>query len=170
MTVRHALVPTVLGELTVSADGDALTGLYFPAHSHPPAPERLGMRVEPAGDALLSAAAEQLKEYLAGDRRVFDLPLRTGGDAFSERVWARLRAIDYGDTVTYGALAEEMGNRHLAQRVGYSVGHNPISIIIPCHRVLGADGALTGFAGGLARKRRLLALEEPDAEQAGRLF
>lgn len=170
MTVRHALVPTALGELTVSADGDALTGLYFPAHSHPPAPERLGERVPYGEDDLLSAAAAQLEEYLAGPRREFDLPLRTDGDAFSEKVWARLRAIDYGDTVTYGELAREMGNRHLAQRVGWSVGHNPISIIILCHRVLGADGALTGFAGGLARKRRLLALEEPDAEQGGRLF
>ncbi len=170
MTVRHALVPTTLGELTLSADGDALTGLYFPAHTHPPTAERLGEQVDHGRDALLSAAAAQLEEYLAGKRREFDLPLRPGGDAFSEKVWARLRAIDYGDTVTYGDLARELGNRHLAQRVGWSVGHNPISIIIPCHRVLGADGSLTGFAGGLARKRRLLALEEPDAEQAGRLF
>ena len=87
----------------------------------------------------------------------------------SERVWTRLCEIPYGQTTTYGAIATELGNRNLAQRVGQAVGHNPISIVIPCHRVVGADGGLTGYAGGLDRKRRL-DLESPAPDEAGRLF
>lgn len=183
---RHARVETVLGELLLVAEngvdgsgigeepsGDALTGLYFPGHTYPPSADAIGDPV-PADavdeDPVLGAAARQLSEYLAGARRQFDLPIRARGDEFRERVWERLLAIPYGETTTYGALAAELGSRGLAQLVGQAVGHNPISIVIPCHRVVGADGSLTGYAGGKERKQRLLELEEPPEAAASRLF
>lgn len=170
MSVRHAYAPTRLGDLLLVVDGGALTGVYFEGHTYPPAAETIGERVDEEADPVLAQAARELREYLAGDRRAFDIPIATNGDPLSERVWQCLRRIPYGGTTSYGVIAEELGNRSLAQRVGQAVGHNPISIVIPCHRVLGADGSLTGFAGGLDRKRALLDLEEPDAEAAGRLF
>lgn len=171
MSVRHRVCESAWGDLLLTADGDALTGIYFTNHKYPPPAEALGDALAPdAHDAVLSATAEQLREYAAGDRTTFDVPLAPVGDEFSQRVWQILREIPYGHTTTYGAIALQLGNRALAQRVGQAVGHNPISIIIPCHRVLGADGSLTGFAGGLDRKRALLTLEEPDAADAGRLF
>lgn len=169
--IRHGLVPTSLGELLLVADGDALTGLYFPDHKYPPNPDDIGedLGFEPE-DATFTQAARELREYLAGERREFEITVAPRGDDFSQQVWEVLLAIPYGETRTYGWIAEHLGNRALAQRVGQSVGHNPVSIIIPCHRIVGADGSLTGFAGGLERKRTLLALEEPPAEEAGRLF
>lgn len=100
-------------------------------------------------------------EFLAGERKTFDLSVRTQGDEFSERVWAMLCEIPYGETPTYGVLAERLGNRRLAQCVGQAVGRNPVSIVAPCHRVVGAGRSLTGYGGGLDRKRFLLELEEP---------
>lgn len=167
---RHAYVDTSLGDLLVVAQGQSLAGLYFTEHRYPPAEADLGRRVDPAADPFIAGVAAQLGEYLAGDRREFTVATETSGDAFSERVWALLREIPYGATTSYGALAETLGNKLLAQRVGQAVGHNPISIIVPCHRVVGADGSLTGFAGGLARKRALLDLEEPESARAQRLF
>jgi methylated-DNA-[protein]-cysteine S-methyltransferase len=159
---RHRTVPTVVGDLLLVAHGEALAGVYFPGHWYPPTDEFCGGSV-PAErrDPVLDAAAAQLGEYLAGTRRTFDLPTVTASDPFSERVWALLRMIPYGHTTTYGRLAIELGNRALAQRVGQAVGHNPLSIVIPCHRVLGADGSLTGYAGGIERKQFLLDLEQP---------
>lgn len=167
---RHAYASTSLGDLQFVADGDALIGLYFPGHWYPPAADEVGPTVDEATDAAIGRAASQVREYLAGQRRAFDVRVTTNGDELSERVWALLRQIPYGETTTYGDLAERLGNRHLAQRVGQAVGHNPVSIIVPCHRVVGADGGLTGFAGGLERKRFLLDLEEPAARRAERLF
>lgn len=169
MTRRHALVPTDLGDLTMIADGPNLAAIYFPGHWHLPAESAYGDATT-ADDPVFAQTAEELAEYLAGERRDFDIPLATDGDAFSERVWAMLKEIPYGETTTYGTLATRLGNPRLAQRVGQCVGHNPISIIIPCHRVVGADGALTGYAGGLDRKRRLLELEEPREVRESRLF
>ncbi len=168
MTTRHALVPTVLGDLTVVATGDAIAGLYFPGHWYLPPIGSIGERVD--ADPVIDEAARQLRDYLAGRRKDFDLEVTTSGDALQESVWAMLRDIPFGETTTYGALAERLGNRSLAQAVGQAVGHNPVSIIIPCHRVVGATGRLTGFAGGLERKRMLLELEEPELAKAGRLF
>lgn len=165
---HHALAPTSLGDLLLVAEPDALVGLYFPDHRYPPAPGSIGARVTEADHPVISEATRQLREHLAGERRRFDVPVRTAGTAFFEDVWARLRVIPFGDTTTYGALAAQLGNPGLAQSVGRAVGRNPISIIIPCHRVVGARGALTGFAGGLDRKRALLDLEAGD--QSGRLF
>ena len=169
-TARHTTVSTTLGELLLVAEGDALAGIYFPQHTYPPKPEALGERVDEASDPFFADLARQLREYLAGERTVFEIPIATSGDAFSEKVWAILREIPYGTTITYGAIAERLGGRGLAQRVGPAVGHNPISIVVPCHRVVGADGSLTGFAGGLSRKRTLLELEEPSEASAARLF
>lgn len=171
---RHTTLHTDIGDLLAVAedlDGqDALIGLYFPAHWHPPAEGTIGLPVPATGDALFAQAAAELAAYLRGERTTFEVPVRTHGDPFSERVWNRLARIPYGQTTTYGAIATELGNRDLAQRVGQAVGHNPVSILIPCHRVVGADGSLTGYAGGLDRKRTLLALEAPPADAAGRLF
>lgn len=168
MTLRHATVDTGLGALLLVADDDALCGVYFPDHRHPP--KEVGEAAAVAGDPVLSAAATQVREYLDGRRTGFELPLRPRGDDFSQQVWRMLQEIPYGRTTTYGALAARLGNPRLAQRVGQAVGRNPLSIVVPCHRVLGADGSLTGFAGGLDRKRALLALEEPAAAATDRLF
>ncbi|GAA2010938.1 methylated-DNA--[protein]-cysteine S-methyltransferase [Microbacterium ulmi] len=170
MTARHAYAMTSLGELMFVTDGEALTGVYFPAHRYPPAPSAIGERVAEGEHPVLAQAAREVREYLADERAAFDVPVRTAGDEFSERVWALLREIPHGETTTYGTLAERLGARGLAQRVGQAVGHNPVSIVIPCHRVVGADGSLTGFAGGLDRKRALLELEEPAEVAAARLF
>ncbi len=170
MNTRHAHTTTRLGDLLLVAEDEALIGVYFPGHTYPPAADSIGERVEIASDPLLIQAAQELREYLAGDRQQFEVPVATSGDATSELVWEQLREIPYGETTTYGAIATALGRPGLAQRVGQAVGHNPLSIIIPCHRVLGADGSLTGYAGGLDRKRALLELEEPQAEQVDRLF
>jgi methylated-DNA-[protein]-cysteine S-methyltransferase len=169
-SVRHALIETPLGALTVVAAGDFITGIYFPKHWYPPAADAIGVRVEAANDQLLAAAAVQLNDYLDGKSTTFDLPIATHGDEFQESVWAMLKEIPFGGTTTYGELAERLGNKALAQRVGQAVGRNPLSIVVPCHRVVGADGKLTGFAGGLARKQTLLALEEPEPVRAAKLF
>lgn len=167
---RHSQVQTCIGELTVVAQDDALAAIYFPDHWHLPAGTDHGPRVDPAGDPVLARAVAQLTEYLAGERREFDLPLAPAGDEFSQRVWNRLQRIGFGERLTYGEIAEELGNIGLARRVGQSVGRNPLSIVIPCHRVVGKDGSLTGYAGGLDRKRFLLELETAPAPDAGRLF
>ena len=174
VTRRHTTLSTTLGDLLAVAedlDGqDALIGLYFPAHWHPPADGTIGHHVPPTGDRLFTTLAGELSAYLSGSLTTFTTPVRTHGDTFSEQVWDRLTRIPYGATTTYGVIAAEFGNRNLAQRVGQSVGHNPVSILVPCHRVVGSDGSLTGYAGGLDRKRTLLALESPPADDAGRLF
>lgn len=167
---RHTHLPTALGELLVIAADDALVGLYFPGHWYPPEASALGERVEAEVDPVFADVARQLDEYLAGARTSFELAVTTTGTSFQEDVWALLRDIPYGETTTYGALARELGNPHLAQLVGQAVGHNPVSIVIPCHRVVGAAGKLTGFAGGLERKQLLLEIEEPEEATASRLF
>lgn len=171
MRNRHAIVTTtLLGDVTLVTSGDALAGVYFPGHWVKPSSEHLGDEVVVETDPVLTEAARQLTEYLDGERESFALPLRADGDEFERRVWALLAEIPYGATTTYGVLAERLGDRALAQRVGQAVGRNPLSVVVPCHRVVGKDGKLTGYAGGLRRKRALLELEEPAAEQVGRLF
>ncbi|GAA1061874.1 methylated-DNA--[protein]-cysteine S-methyltransferase [Agromyces bracchium] len=170
MPRRHATLRTSLGDLLVVADADGLAGLYFPGHWHPPAADALGVEVDARGDELFSRLGAELDEYLAGRRIRFDLPLAPTGDDFQHAVWRMLREIPYGSTVTYGELALRLGDRNLARRVGGAVGRNPISILVPCHRVVGADGSLTGYAGGLDRKRRLLELEGAEVVAQRRLF
>lgn len=110
-------------------------------------------------DALLERARAELTEYFAGARREFDLPLEPAGTDFQRRVWQALRAIPYGATISYRTLAERIGQPTATRAVGLANGRNPIAIVIPCHRVIGADGSLTGYGGGLERKRTLLDLE-----------
>ncbi|MCP2367408.1 methylated-DNA-[protein]-cysteine S-methyltransferase [Agromyces flavus] len=170
MLRRHARLGTSMGDLLVVADDGGLTGIYFPSHWHPPAAGSLGIDVDARGDALFSRLGVELDEYFAGRRIRFDLPLAPVGDEFQHAVWAMLRDIPFGETVTYGQLAERLGDRNLARRVGGAVGRNPISILVPCHRVVGADGSLTGYAGGLDRKRQLLELEGAEVVAQRRLF
>ncbi|MEV0284181.1 methylated-DNA--[protein]-cysteine S-methyltransferase [Kribbella sp. NPDC050820] len=156
--IRHATVSTRIGDLTLVAAGNALAGVYFPHHWVKPAPATLGEPVEPT-DPVIAEAARQLDEYLAGERIGFDLPIVLRGDAFQRRVWAVLTEIEYGATTTYGEIAARLGET--AQAVGKAVGQNPLCIVVPCHRVVGKNGSLTGYAGGLKRKQFLLDLEEP---------
>ncbi len=167
---RHAIAATVIGELTVVAADDALIGIYYPQHWVKPERATLGDEVDLESDPLLVEVVRQLEEYFAGARTVFEIRAVAHGDAFQERVWALLRQIPFGETTTYGELAETLGDKSLARMVGRAVGHNPLSIIVPCHRVVGKNGTLTGYAGGLERKRFLLDLEEPAAVKAAKLF
>ncbi|CDO89021.1 cysteine methyltransferase [Mycobacterium triplex] len=170
MTARHTVIDSPLGELTLVADGNALTGVYFRYHWHPPTADALGRYIEPDADELFCHTGEQLREYLTGQRTRFDLPISLVGDPFRRRIWDLLADIGYGQTKTYGELAAQLGDGTTAYEVGQSVGRNPLSIVVPCHRVVGKDGALTGYAGGLKCKRFLLNLEEPAPAAAGRLF
>ena len=170
----RTVMPSPLGEITLVAQGGALTGCYLGLHQDGTDEDRLGERDQDSlgerNQESLGAAVGQLTEYFAGERTEFDLPLAPRGDEFQLRVWALLREIPYGQTRSYGDLARELGDVVLSQRVGWANGRNPISIIVPCHRVVGADGSLVGYGGGLERKRFLLALEEPPADEASRLF
>jgi methylated-DNA-[protein]-cysteine S-methyltransferase len=135
----------------LTSDGTALTGVLFDAEVDP------SWSTEPC--AVLDRAAAQLGEYFAGDRTEFDLPLEPAGTPFQRSTWLALREIPYAETINYGQLALRVGNPKASRAVGLANGRNPISIVVPCHRVIGADGSLTGYGGGLDRKRLLLDLE-----------
>ena len=169
MSTRHIVVDSDLGPMTIVANGKAITGLYFRQHIRRPASEAFGPEVTAAADPLLNEAARQLRDYLAGERGQFDLPLSAAGAAFQRSVWEIVQDIPRGETATYGQIAERLGNRALAWQVGQAVGANPLCIFVPCHRVVGSGGSLTGYAGGLKRKQALLALEEPAELAAARL-
>ncbi|HEX4520166.1 MAG TPA: methylated-DNA--[protein]-cysteine S-methyltransferase [Gaiellaceae bacterium] len=158
MNTTHTSIDTAVGELTLVAEAGRLSGVYFPGHWTRPDPGTFGERV----DSGFEQAELQLHEYLAGERTVFELPTAAAGDGFRRAVWARLDRIPYGRTVTYGEIAAELGSPSLARKVGGAVAHNPLSIVVPCHRVVGKDGKLTGYAGGLERKQFLLELEGAD--------
>ena len=170
MSTRHVIVDTTLGPITITAFGDAINGLYFDEHVRRPGSETFGRRIPLSWDPLLTEAAVQLLEYLEGARRTFELPLQATGSSFQQAVWAIVSEIPFGETRTYGDIADELGDRSRAQEVGQAVGMNPLCVFVPCQRVVGASGSLTGYAGGLARKRALLDLEAPVAVAAGRLF
>jgi methylated-DNA-[protein]-cysteine S-methyltransferase len=170
MNTRHAVIDSPLNELTLVAEDDALAGVYFRHHWHRPAEATFGPRVDADTDTLLAEARSQLTDYLAGGRHDFDLPVRLRGDEAQHRVWQLLTNIPFGETVTYGELAAALDDGSTAQEVGQAVGRNPLSIIVPCHRVIGRNGQLTGYAGGLKRKQFLLELEEPSELKAARLF
>lgn len=170
MQTRHTVTDSPLGELTLAADADAMTGVYFRHHWHPPTADALGRYVEAGADVLFARAVEQLNEYLSGRRIRFDLPIALAGNPRQRRIWELLLDIGYGETTTYGEIAAQLGGGATAYEVGQAVGRNPLSIVVPCHRVVGKDGALTGYAGGLQRKRFLLDLEAPTPAVAGRLF
>jgi methylated-DNA-[protein]-cysteine S-methyltransferase len=170
MNIRHVQVDTVLGPITLVAEDEAVTGLYFRHHLRSPAQDTFGPEVAVSADPLLGEAARQLLGYLAGRREEFELPLAAEGDEFQRAVWGIVADIPRGDTTTYGRIAEQLGDRMLAQQVGQALATNPLCIFVPCHRVLGSDGSLAGYAGGLERKKALLDLEEPAEASAGRLF
>lgn len=152
---NHIVSP--LGGITLAASPLGLRGLWFDGQRHFPAvPER---PMAPR-DALLCEAERQLREYFAGRRRVFELPLDLSrGTAFQQGVWRQLAGLSFGSTTTYAGLATRIGHARAVRAVGAAVGRNPISIIVPCHRVLGSDGSLTGYAGGPERKIALLRIE-----------
>jgi methylated-DNA-[protein]-cysteine S-methyltransferase len=139
-----------VGPLRLESRDGALVALHLNAR---PGPENLD-------DPVLADAVDQLKAYFAGDRTTFDLPLAMHGNDFEQKVWAALRGIPYGETTSYGAIAEQIGAPGAARAVGLANGRNPIAIIVPCHRVIGANGKLVGFGGGLPMKRALLDLEQ----------
>ncbi|MDQ3034880.1 MAG: methylated-DNA--[protein]-cysteine S-methyltransferase [Myxococcota bacterium] len=150
-------IETELGALRLVAREGALIGVYFPEHH--PAPALGRGAVESPDDPVLRQAARQLADYFAGARLELDLPIALEGTAFQREVWSALRAIPYGTCVGYAAIAARIGRPRAVRAVGAANGRNPLSIVVPCHRVIGSDGALTGYAGGLSRKRWLLALE-----------
>ena len=153
----HTTFDSPLGLMLVITDGRAITGLYFAGQKYGPAAGACGP--ETRHNALLIEATRQLGEYFDGARDRFDLPLDLAGTPFQRRVWAALSAIPYGQTVPYGTIAARIQTDTAVRAVGAAVGRNPVSIVVPCHRVVGADGSLTGYAGGVDRKRALLALE-----------
>jgi methylated-DNA-[protein]-cysteine S-methyltransferase len=165
---RHlVLEPTPVGPLTLVTEGEALVAVWMEDQRHHPGVATHGEPAAPDDDVLVRAAA-QLGEYFAGERTVFDLPVAADGTEFQRRVWAELSRIPYGETTTYGELARRLGSATGSRAVGLANGRNPIGIVVPCHRVVGSSGDLTGYGGGLARKRLLLDLE---ARVAGhRLF
>ena len=169
MSTTHTTIASPLGELILVAEDGALSGVYFPGHWTKPDPATFGERSEQR----LEQVEEQLAEYFAGARTGFELATSASGNTFQRQVWDLIGQIPYGQTTTYGQLASELGNPTLARKVGNAVGHNPLSVIVPCHRVVGKDGKLTGYAGGLERKRFLLDLEagpEHSADPAPSLF
>jgi methylated-DNA-[protein]-cysteine S-methyltransferase len=152
----HTVIDSPIGELTLVATGDVLSGLYMEQHRYRPAAETFGVPdAEP-----FTEVVKQLDEYFAGERTAFDVPLAFEGTDFQRTVWQALSDIPYGQTVSYGQLARRLGRPASASRaVGLANGKNPISIIVPCHRVVGSTGDLTGYGGGIERKRFLLDFE-----------
>lgn len=142
-----------VGPLTLTSDGRALTGILMES-----APEGTGWTRDD-GAAPFAEARAQLQAYFRGERTEFDLPLAPRGTPFQEKVWKELRRIPYGKTCSYGDIARRIGRPKACRAVGLANGRNPISIVVPCHRVIGADGSLTGYGGGLANKKTLLELE-----------
>lgn len=156
-TTRYTILDSPLGPVSIEATSDGITRITL----------RKGDGAEPVtegaqrddDDPVLQQAVEQLRAYFAGDREAFDLPLAPAGTAFQQEVWAALRTIPYGHTWSYRQLAEAIGRPTASRAVGAANGRNPLPIVVPCHRVIGADGSLTGFRGGVRFKRALLALE-----------
>lgn len=154
--IHYQMHASPLGSLLLAASGQGLCGVYFDAHRHFRGPQGwLASEDHPH----LRRAAGQLDEYFAGKRWIFDLPLDLSGTPFQQKVWKQLPQVPYGATASYRLHAQSVGAGNAVRAVGTAIGRNPISIIIPCHRIVGSDGALAGYAGGLERKRYLLAFE-----------
>ncbi|RDG39374.1 methylated-DNA--[protein]-cysteine S-methyltransferase [Streptomyces corynorhini] len=153
--VVHTVIDSPYGPLTLVATDGALSGLYMTEHRHRPPQETFGV----PDPGPFTEAARQLGAYFDGELTEFDLPLRMAGTPFQREVWAELEKIPYGETRSYGELAEALGRPGASRAVGLANGRNPVSVIVPCHRVIGSTGSLTGYGGGLDRKQRLLAFE-----------
>jgi methylated-DNA-[protein]-cysteine S-methyltransferase len=154
--MNYCYLDTPIGTLLIAGDDDAVHQIRFPKNGNP-APPGPGWRESARGP--LAEAVRQLREYFAGRRTEFDLPLAPEGTEFQRTVWLRLQEIPYGETISYGELAKRVGNPKASRAVGAANGQNPIPIVIPCHRVIGSNGKLTGFGGGLPTKQHLLQLE-----------
>ena len=152
-----------IGRLLLTAQGGALTAIYFARHQ-----EGLPKAEWRRDDAALAVAAEQIQTYFAGERTTFDVPLDLQGTAFEKRVWKELLEIPFGQVVSYRDIAERIGQPKACRAVGLANGRNPVPIIVPCHRVIGSNGSLTGYGGGLEIKERLLALEGIELPKRGR--
>jgi methylated-DNA-[protein]-cysteine S-methyltransferase len=163
-TICYCQIESPLGPLVLRGEDDFLTGLFLPDHKRWRGPDPSWQK----SDAAFIDARRQLAEYFAGERQEFDLPLRPAGTAFQQTVWRELRQIPYGTTITYAELARRIGQPAAARAVGHANGRNPISIIVPCHRVIGAGGNLTGYAGGVDKKHWLLDWERRTARPAPR--
>ncbi|GAA2256635.1 methylated-DNA--[protein]-cysteine S-methyltransferase [Streptomyces amakusaensis] len=167
MIRQHTVLDSPYGPLTLVATDGVLSGLYMTDQRHRPDEETFGER----DSAPFGETVRQLDAYFARELTEFDLPLRLAGTPFQRGVWERLLAIPYGETRTYGELAEELGNPNASRAVGLANGKNPVSIIVPCHRVIGSTGSLIGYGGGLTRKQRLLTFESgASAEPEDALF
>ncbi len=151
----YTTLDSPVGALFLTSNGEAITELFMDKHKGGPKPIGDWRR----DDGLFREAADQLRAYFAGELIEFDLPLATGGAPFQQRVWAELQKIPYGSTISYGELARRIDNPKASRAVGAANGSNPISIIIPCHRVIGSNGKLTGYGGGIDRKKFLLDFE-----------
>ncbi len=162
MTLAATRLDSPVGALTLVASDAGLVAVLWPEED----PRRVPLATTVQGDdhPILRAAAAQLTAYFAGQRRIFDVPLDLRGTDFQKAVWAALLTIPYGETRSYGAIALALGRPDASRAVGAANGRNPISIIVPCHRVVGSTGKLTGFAGGMTAKAHLLALERRDGE------
>ena len=154
--IHYHMHESPLGSLLLAASAQGLCGLYFAEHRHFKGPQ--GWLASEDHPHLLRAA-RQLDEYFAGGRRTFDLPLDMAGTPFQRKVWEQLLQVPYGATTSYLSHAHAAGAGHAVRAVGTAIGRNPLSIVIPCHRIVASDGALAGYAGGLERKRYLLAFE-----------
>lgn len=155
MTIKRTTITSPIGRLLLIGDEQALHGLYMLDGPNP-----LALDPEWTEDpAPFAAVIAQLDEYFAGERTVFDVPVELHGTPFQRQVWRALCDIPYGRTISYGELARRIDNPSAVRAVGLANGRNPVSVIVPCHRVIGADGSLTGYGGGVERKRRLLDLE-----------
>jgi methylated-DNA-[protein]-cysteine S-methyltransferase len=159
----HTVIDSPIGALTLVAVDGVLAGLYMEQHRHRPAQETFG---DPDAEPFAHVIS-QLAAYFDGRLTTFDLPLAPRGTPFQRLVWAALREIPYGRTISYGELADRIGRPTAARAVGLANGRNPLSIIVPCHRVVGSSGDLTGYGGGLDRKRHLLAFEKAQLGLAG---
>jgi methylated-DNA-[protein]-cysteine S-methyltransferase len=157
---RHLVIDSPIGPLTLVAADHRLAGVYLASTRHDPPPAAIGVAAQAGDDDLLDTAARQLAEYFGGSRTRFDLPVELDGTPFQRTVWQALRSIPYGATISYGELAGRIGQPSASRAVGLANGRNPVSIVVPCHRVIGANGSLTGYGGGIERKRFLLALEQ----------
>jgi len=162
--IAQSRLMSPLGPLTLAATAKGLAGVWFDGQAHHPGPIDAP---EDASQPDIAQAREELQTYWQGRQRgAFSVRLDPQGTPFQQRIWRALRAIGFGRTSTYSAVAEAAGCPHAARAAGAAIGRNPLSIVVPCHRVLGRDGALTGYAGGLARKQALLELEQTDAPSA----
>jgi methylated-DNA-[protein]-cysteine S-methyltransferase len=154
---RYCRFATPLGPMYATLRNEALGGLYFEGARHAPAIASDWMQEDDS--SLASECARQVREYLAGTRRAFELPLAPAGTPFQQRVWAEIARIPYGATLSYAELARRSAAPSASRAAGAATGRNPLTLIVPCHRVVGSGGSLTGYAGGMERKARLLALE-----------